>query len=167
MATLYGDQYSDAYVEVPSSKIQSGDFNGKVQFLFFSYPIPAVVPTNADIIKLAKLPKGARVLDAVLVLPDLGDTTALELGWAASAELDSAGVAVEAADDNGFMATVDGDVAADTFSMLIIASGASANLPGLLKKFSAEVDIQILVTDAWTSTTTTDSIKGYIQYVIG
>ncbi len=167
MATLYGNQYSDAYVEVPISKIQSGDFNGKQQFLYFDYPIPAVAPSNADIIKLAKLPKGARVIDAVLVLPDLGDTTALELGWAASAELDSAGVTVEAADADGFMATVDGDIAADAFSMLIIASGASANLPGLLKKFAGEVDVQITVTDAWTSTTTTDSIKGYIQYVIG
>ncbi len=166
MATLYGDQYSDAFVEVPSSKIQSGDFNGKPQIVYFSYPIPAVAPSNADIIKLGKLPKGARVLDAVLLLPDLGDTTVLELGWAASAELDSAGAAVELIDADGFLAAIDGDVAADCFTM-ISAQEAGGALAGHLKKFSAEVDIQITVTDAWTSTTTTDSIKGYIVFVKG
>ncbi len=167
MATLYSSQYQDAYVDVPSDKIRQGDMNGNVRYLHFDFPVPASVPTNADIIKLGKIPKGARVLDAVLVLPDLGDTTVLELGWAASVELDSAAVAIEAADPDGFMASVDGDIAADAFSMLGIAQGASANLPGLLKRFSAECDLQITVTDAWTSTTTTDSIKGYIQFVVG
>jgi hypothetical protein len=165
MATLYGDQFSDAYVEVPSSKINSPDFNGLVKVLYFTYPIPSVVPSNADVIKLARLPKGARVLDAVLLLPDLGDTTVLELGWAASLELNSSAVTVEAADPDGLLAAIDGDVAADSFSMQQ-AQEAGGALAGHLKKFSGEVDIQITVTDAWTSTTTTDSIKGYIKYAL-
>lgn len=165
MATLYSDQYSDAYVEVPSSKINSPDFNGIPRIAYFSYPLPSVAPSNSDVIKLCKLPKGARVLNAVLDLPDLGDTTVLDLGWAASAELDSSGSAVEAADDDGLLASIDGDVAKDAFSMLT-AMEAGGTLPGHLKKFSAEVDVQIKVTDAWTSTTTTDSIKGYILYAL-
>ena len=163
MATLYGNQYSDAYVEVPASKINSGDFNGIPQVIYFDYNVPGSVPSNDDVIKLCKLPKGARVLDANLVLPDLGDTTVLELGWAASEET-SGGSAVEAADPDGFMASIDGDVAADAFSMKTLAE-AGTIAAGLLKKFDAEVDVQIKVTDAWTSTTTTDKIKGYIVYI--
>lgn len=166
MATIYSNQYQDAYVDVPSNKIRAGDFNGQVQFAFFDLSVPAVAPSNADVVKLCKLPKGARVLDAVLVLPDLGDTTALDLGWAASEELDSDGVAVEAADDDGLLAAIDGDVAADAFSMQALAE-AGTIAAGLLKKFSAEVDIQITIDDAWTSTTTTDTIKGYIKFVLG
>lgn len=164
MSTLYSDQFSDAYVEVPRSKINSPDANGIPQIAYFSYSLPSVAPSNDDVIKLLKIPKGARVLDLVLDLPDLGDTTVLDVGYAASAEL-SGGSAVEAADDNAFLASIDGDVAKDTFSMQQ-AQEAGGNLAGFLKKFSAEVDLQIKVTDAWTSTTTTDSIKGYILFAV-
>lgn len=164
MATLYGTQYTNAYVDVPKTKIHSGDSSGAVMHMHFDYPIPGTVPTASDVIKLGKLPKGARILDAGLSFPDLGTTGVLELGWAASAELDSAGSAVEAADDNGFLVSVDVNAAAIACINMVPKTGAA--VPGFMKRFAAEVDVQILVTTTWTSTTTTDSIKGYILYTV-
>lgn len=161
MATLYGNQYQEAYVDVPAGKIDSGDFNGMKQIIFVDFTVTAA-PSNNDIIKLAKLPKGARVLDAHLSFPDLGTAGTLELGWAASPELDSDGVTVEAADADGFMASIDVNTAAAIVNMADV-SGAAA--PGFCKKFSGEVDVQLFVTAAWTATSGT--IKGYIEYVLG
>lgn len=155
MATLYGDQYSDAYVEKPSTKWSNGDFNGGLKFNYFEYTITAA-PTNADIIKVCKIPKGARVMGAGLKFTDLGTAGTLELGYAADAD------AVETADDNAFLASVDVNTAGD-FVTMDQQQEAGGTLAGHLKKFSAECDVQILVTAAWTVTSGT--IKGYIAYV--
>lgn len=159
MATTYGNQYNNAYVAIPSVKIGPGDQSGDVKFLYFDYTITAVSIAN-DVLKLGKLPKNSRVINAVLSFPDLGTTGVLELGWAASAELDSAGAAVEAASASGFLAAVDVNTAAATVSMLGVSGAAVA---GFLKRFAAEVDVQIKVTTAWTVTSGT--IKGFISYV--
>lgn len=155
MATLYGTQYNAAYVAVPSAKIQPGDFNSEVKSIYFEYTWTAV-PTAADIIKLAKLPKGARVLDFVVSFPDLGTTGVLEFGWAAGVE---SGVTIEAASASGFLAAVDVNTAAATVG--IIEQG---NLVGFGKEFLAEVDVQCTVTTAWTLAAGT--FRGYIEYVI-
>ena len=161
MATLYGTQYADAYVEVPLTKIPASDFNAKEQVIYFDYAITAV-PTAADIIKLAKIPKGARITDAILSFPDLGTTGVLELGWAASLEL-ADGVTVEAASASGLLASVDVNAAAVGAINMVPKSGAA--VAGFLKKFSGECDLQITVTTAWTVTSGT--IKGVIKYVAG
>lgn len=159
MATLYGSQYQAAFVDVPSSKISRGDQSGNVRFLYFNYAGTAA-PTNADVIKLAKLPKGSRVVDVIMSFADLGSAGTLEVGWAASAELDSAGAAVEAAVAAGFLASLDVNSAADTIKM----SDNLANGSGMLKQFSAEVDVQVTVTAAWT--VATGGFKGCIMYVV-
>ncbi len=164
MATLYSNQYQDAYVDVPSSKIGPGDQSGDVKFLFFDFTVPGTAPTDGDIYKLAKLPKGARVIEACLSFPDLTDSGVVELGWAASAEKDGpnglTGTVLEAADDNGFLASVDVTTAANTVKM----SSDMNNAAGMLKNFSAEVDVELTVTDAWTAVA--GVVKGYITYVI-
>lgn len=160
MATLYSSQYQDAYQDVPSDKINSPDFNGRVHIAYFEYTITAA-PTNGDVLKLLKLPKHARVLDFHIAAPDLGTAGVLNIGWAASAELDSAGAAVEAADADGFMASVDVNAAAAIQNMADVSGAA---VPGYLKKFSAEVDVQIDIATAWTVTSGT--IKGYIEFAL-
>jgi hypothetical protein len=160
MATTYGNQYNNAYVVKPSVKIPPGDYSGAVKRMYFDYTITAV-SVAADILKLGKLPKGARVYDACLSFPDLGTTGTLELGWAASPELDATGTTLEAADADGFMASVDVNTAASTVNMADVTGTA---VPGFLKDFAGEVDVQIYVTTAWTVTSGT--IKGYIEYVI-
>ena len=154
MATVYGSQYTDAYVSVPSVKIPPGYVSGEMKCLYFSFALPGAVVALNDIIKLGRLPKGALVLDAVLSFPDLGTTGVLDFGWAASAD------GVEAADADGFMASVDVKTAAATVNMDDVSGAA---VPGLLKEFAAEVDVQLVATEATTATTGT--IKGYIKYV--
>lgn len=159
MATVYGNQYNNAFVAVPSVKNPPGDVAGEVKLMYFDYTITAA-PTDGDIIKLGKIPKNARVIDACMSFPDLGTAGTLTLGWAASAELTAAGAAVEAASASGFLAAVDANTAANTVNMMEVAGAAVA---GFLKEFSAECDLQIGVTTAWTVTSGT--IKGFIKYV--
>lgn len=157
MATLYGNQYNNAYVVNPSVKLGIGDYKGTVRRMYFDYTITAV-PTNGDVIKLGKLPAGARVYDACLSFPDLGTAGTLELGWAASTD------AVEAASASGLLSTVDVNSAAASRTIIGLNGATGAAVAGLMKKFSSEVDIQIAVTAAWTVTSGT--IKGFVEYVL-
>ena len=160
MPTVYSSQYTDAYISKPVVKIPPGYVAGEVKFLYFSFALPGAVVAAADVIKLGKLPKGAMVLDACLSFPDLGTTGVMDLGWAASVEVDSAGTALELADADGLMAAVDMKAAAAIVNM---ADVAGAEVAGFLKEFAAQVDIQLVASEATTATTGT--IKGYIQYV--
>lgn len=152
MATLYGNEYNDAYVSVPSVKIKPGYWKGQELVMAFTFDVTAA-PTNGDVIKLGKLPKGALVTDAVLSFTDLGTAGVLNLGWAASSD------GVVAADADGFLASVDVNAAAATVGII-----EQANMPGLLKKFDSEVDVQIDVATAWNATS--GAIKGFIKFVV-
>lgn len=156
MATLYGNQYQDAYVSVPSEKVKGKDLGGELKRMYFDYTITAA-PTNGDVIKLGKLPAGARVHNACLQFPDLGTAGILNLGWAAGAE------GLEAADADGLLVAVDVNAAADAVSMQIQMEAGGANA-GYLKEFSEEVDVQIDVATAWTVSAGT--IKGFIEYTV-
>ncbi len=160
MATLYGNEYAAAFVTKPSTKVDVGGIKGAVMRMYFEYTITAA-PSNADVIKMGKIPLGARVYGAGLKFTDLGTAGTLELGYAASAT--GAQGTAEAADDNAFLASVDVNTAAD-FVTMDQQQEAGGALAGHLKKFTAEVDVEILVTAAWTVTTGT--IKGYIDYVV-
>lgn len=152
MATYYGNQYQDAFVNIPSNRIRPGDISGEVKVMFFDFTVPAVAPIANDVFKLAKIPKGARVLEACLMFPDLGTTGLVSLGYAASAD------AVEAADSTAFISSQDVFTAADT----ILASQQQANPTGVMKLFSAEVDLELKVNTAWTAVAGT--VKGYLLY---
>lgn len=154
MATIYGTQYEAAYVDVPASKIQQGDLGGHRRCLYFDHTITAA-PTAADVLKLGKLPKGARIIEACLAFPDLGTTGVLNLGWAASED------GLEAADADALLAAVDVNAAAAIKKMSGIAGAASA---GFLKKLLGDVDLQVDIATAWTATSGT--IKGYVEYIV-
>lgn len=159
MATLYGAQYDNAYNTKPAVLMGPGDKSGDVKRMYFSYAITAA-STAADIVKLGKLPKNVRVYDFCLAFPDLGTTGTLEAGWADSPELDSDGVTVEAADADGFMASIDVNSAAAIVNMADVTGAAR---PGFLKDFAGAVDVQLYVTTAWTVSSGT--IQGYVEYV--
>jgi len=160
MATLYGDQYAAAFVTKPSTKIGIGDVNGHPKRMYFEYTITAA-PTATDVIKVGKLPIGARVFGAGLKFADLGTAGVLELGHSASAT--GAQGTAETADDNAFLASVDVNTAAD-FVTMDQQQEAGGALAGHLKKFTAAVDVEILVTTAWT--VTAGVIKGYIDFTV-
>jgi hypothetical protein len=155
MATLYGTQYDAAYVTQPTSKIAPGDVSGHKKVAYFDYVVTAA-PTNGDVLKLCKLPKGARVLDVVMSFPDLGTGGALNVG------INGGTNAGETADADAFLVNVDVATAADCVSMKSqMEAGGSNN--GWLKHLADEVDVQIDIATAWTATSGT--IKGYVEYV--
>jgi len=159
MATYYGTQYQAAFVNNPADLINAPDRGGKVMIEYFEYVATTTIPGTGDFIKLCKIPKGARVLDVEISAPDMGTGGAINVGWAASAELDSAGTAVVAAVAAGFFAALDINTAAAQQNMADVAGAAVA---GHLKLFAAEVDLQMAPSTIWTVTTGT--IKGYVKY---
>lgn len=154
MATNYGNQYTDAFVDVPADMIRPGDVSGDVKVMYCDFTVPSVAPSNGDIWYLGKIPKGARVLDVVLSFPDLGTAGVVDVGYLQ----DAAGV--ETTDPNAFIVSADVNAAADTFSML-----DQANVVGLGKLFSAECTLTLTATTAWTATSGTVKVLMYYRTV--
>jgi hypothetical protein len=143
MATIYSKQYKKAFIDVPSEKIERGEYRGKPEVVYFEHTLAADV-ANADILKLFKMPKGGRLLDFQIQQNALGGSCAGNIGWAAG-ENDSA-VA------NGIAAAVDlSSAAVDTLDV---------SAAGRYKQFVDEVDVQIAFTAA-SSSATGKVIKGY------
>lgn len=160
MAIYFSTQYQNL-VNVPQTKIDAPDAAGAVKIAYFEYVATAIIPATTDFIKLCVIPKGARVLDVEIGAPDMGTTGAINVGWAASGELTSAGAVVEAASAAGFMAALDINTAPAIANMSDVAGASAA---GYLKKFAASVDLQIAPSTIWTVTSGT--IKGFVKYVI-
>jgi hypothetical protein len=148
MATVYGVNATKRDVNVPADKIAAGEVNGKVMVAYDEYTASGAL-SNGDVIKLMKIPKGARLLDAVVQADDLGTTGTGKLGWEAGAS------AAEAADDDGIIASLDFNTAAARTRMTTAA--------GVMKKFTEEVQVSLTLTAA---TTAAGSIKVYLMYVV-
>jgi hypothetical protein len=143
MATYYGDQYQDAYVDVPSSAIAPGDVNGVVRMLRGTYTFAANLLAN-DVIYIGKLPAGAKVVQAHLhVDGDLGDASSLDLGHLA----------------NG-VDSVNLDAFYDGLATTAAASGlmtAVASHAGIFQEFTVETTVAV---DIKANLGTTDSAVG-------
>jgi len=103
MANLYGSNYSKAFVNVPSAKIEPGEYAGKMKVAYDEYDLDGlgVVLAANDIIYMMKIPAGSRILDAVISSPSLGTTGIVQLGTIADpdryiASADAGGQAVRA-----------------------------------------------------------------------
>jgi hypothetical protein len=154
MATLYTDHYSKAYVSDPSEAVDPGQVTGNVRVLYAEYTPVANVIGTADVIKLFKLPKGARVINAAVKAPSLGTTGIMTLGHAASVD------AVESAASAAFIPAASLDAGGQ--AVLGLPTAAST---GIAKKFAAEVDVQIAFTEA-TDAALGDTIQAWVQYVL-
>jgi len=103
MANLYGSNYTKAFINVPSEKIEPGEFAGKMKVAYDEYDLDGlgVVLAANDIIYLMKIPAGARILEAIIDSPSLGTTGIVQLGTIADpdryiASADAGGQAVRA-----------------------------------------------------------------------
>lgn len=151
MAEFNGNNYGKIYSNVPSEAIGIGEFSGKVKMLFDSFTCEQNVYAINDIVKMgAKLPKGARVLEAVLVSPSLGTTGIMQLGFANNG--------VDVADPDAFIASADAG-GADVKALM------PAGAAGLGKKFEAETEIQIKFTEASDAANGLE-IKAWLLYVL-
>lgn len=165
MATVLGVNET-LRTNVPSSKIPSGEGYGVKRVMYDSYSY-ATNSTLSDVIKFGFLPKGARVINAYVKTNDWGSAGKIDLGWAASAELDSAGSAVEAASSTGFFSALSvqstGGQAVD--AKLGPAVDGVAAPAGILKSFNAAVQIQAVVNEA-SNVGTGATIAVVIEYVV-
>ena len=152
MAELYGNNFKLAYVDVPAKQVGVGEQAGRKRILFDSHLFAANVNAIADVIKIGKLPKGARVLEAVISAPSMGTTGIFDLGWAAS------GDGLEAADADGFI--VGSDAGGQAVKSLM-----AAGRPGLGKKFLSDVDVQLVLTEA-TDAALNKTISVWIEYIL-
>src|SRR4051812_46016358 len=153
MATVYGTNATKRDVNVPADKIGKGEVNGKILFAYDEY-VAAGVIANSTVIRLMKLPAGARLIDAMVSADDLGTTGTGTLGWEANT--------VDAASSAGIIAALDFNAAAANTGMLKTAVPTT----GCFKKFSevgGETQISITMTAA---TTAAGTIRCGVWYVL-
>ena len=150
MAAYYSTNYTKQYVNVPAEKIPAGEQYGVMRVAYDDYTFAGDVG-NADTITFMKLPRGARIIDIHMVTTALDGGTG-DLGWTAS-------------DDGSITADADGFL--DGYNP---SSAGEVNLGILdvrLKKFSAEgCYVQMTIKDNAVATTTADSIKIMVMYVV-
>src|SRR5262245_28101585 len=132
MANKYGVNATKRDVNVPSDKIAPGDYSGRVRVLYDEYTFTAALATT-DTLYLQKIPKGARVIEAVCMFDDLGSTGTFDIGWQAGA------TAAEAASSQGLFASLDVNSAADVIKM----SNNAASPVGMFKEFTEEVQVVV------------------------
>lgn len=140
MADLYTTEYNNAYVAVPSVKNDVTKWHGRVRCIKADITFAAELAVN-DVIKIAKLPKGARLIDARVVAPVDAASGIYNLGWEANGDIiaDPDGIFVGASSLDFGAAAVDAKM-----------SGAIA---GFGKKFEAETVISATVTEVSTDAT--------------
>lgn len=133
MATLYGVNHTKKYIDNPAEKVIAKQELGKSRWVYDSVVLAAELAVN-DIVKLMKLPKGAKILNAIVKSPSLGTTGILDLGIEANG--------VEAADQDFFVASADaGGQAVQKSAHASLAAGTFAEL-------SAETQVVLKCTEA-------------------
>lgn len=155
MAEFYGVEADKINVDSPPQHADVGAVGGVVRLLYDKFTLTADLSANDVLIMGGKIPKGARVIDAMVKHADL-DTSGgtIDFGWAAGAD------ALEAADENGFIEAADVATAAD----VVKASDNQAAPAGIGKKFLEAVQPQIKIegdTDA-----TAGDVESFIWYVV-
>jgi len=150
MAIFNGSNFAKVN-SVPSQKIPKGEFSGKVRCLYDSFACPQNIIAIGDKINMsALLPKGARVLEAVIASPSLGTTGIMQLGFAAGA--------IEAADPDAFIVSADAGGQAVKAEMPL-------NAYALGKQFSEDLQVQINFTEA-SDAANGLVIQAWIYYVL-
>ncbi len=165
MATVKGVNET-LRTNTPSSKIPSGEQAGVLRVMYDTYSYATNSVLN-DVIQFGFLPKGARVLNAYVKGNDWGTAGKIDLGWAASAELDSTGTVLEAASSTGFLsAKTMQSTGGDGVSCDIGPAGDNVAPPaGVLKSFAGAVQIQAVVNEA-SNVGTGATVSVVIFYVV-
>ncbi len=154
MTAYYGVNATLRDQTVPSGKVGVGEERGRLRVAYDEWAVPAAVIAISSTVDLFEIPKGARVLNAFCAAPDQGTTGTGKLGWLVSDD------AVEAADDDGLVASID----FKTNAALTSGGSTSGVAAGIGKKFTAKVRAQLTITEAFDAGTGT--IKCWALFVI-
>lgn len=153
LTTVYGANHTKSFISEPPEMVDACEQKGRVRHLYDEYTVDAADEFGTNgIIKMMKIPKGARVIDAQVVCPATGATGIFDIGWAAGADGD------EAADADGFFSQIDPGAAA-------VDANMAGTVAGWNKTFAEEVEVQIDCTEA-TADMGTKTIKLSILYVL-
>jgi hypothetical protein len=151
MTTYYGDNYTKAFVDKPSTQISSGDAGGRKRHIFDSKLLDVAV-LNTEKIYIGKLPKGARVTNAfVRIDKSLGATGIFDLGHGASAS------GAISANSDAFV------VAADAGGQAVL-KGPTLTEIGIGVRFDEEVDVYLTCTENQ-GVVVTGTIYAEVEYV--
>lgn len=128
----------------PPTKIPAGEERGKVHWYYdeYSWSTNSVI---GDIVTMMTIPNGARVIGGTIKCNDWGTAGQMDLGYAASAD------GTEAADDDAFFNEFNPETTGGNVGMIGQgATGADGAAPGagLFKKFAADVNVILTVTEA-------------------
>lgn len=159
MATLYSTEMDNLINQDPSIKNQSNKMEGRMRIAYGSHTFSSN-PSSSDVIKMVRLPKGARVYQVLLSTSTNLDSTStdIDVGW-------NGGVnGNETADDNGFMDSINFSSSAGIDAM--VADGdSSAPVTGYAREFADEVDVEITL-DAALDNADTNDINLEVRYVV-
>jgi hypothetical protein len=143
----------------PSEMLDVTMSYGRMRVLYDSYVVDTADEFGTSgLVRLFTIPKGARLVHVEVSMEAAGATGIFDLGWAASAELDSAGTAVEAADADGIIQQVDPGAAAIEKQLM------PSTRPGYCKLFTAAVEVQADWTEA-SADSGTDTLE-VLAYIV-
>lgn len=143
MAEVNGVNYASS-IAIPQEQLPVGEVSGKVRVAYDSYTFAANVLAIGDIVNVcAPLPKGARIIDALVLCPSLGTTGIMDLGYA-----DDPNYLVSGADAGG-----------------ALAAKHMSNEAGLLAKLDAAIQPQLIFTEASDAASGVE-VKVAIKYVL-
>jgi hypothetical protein len=149
--SLYGSNYTKAFIAAPSEKVDVSHQHGRIRVSYDEIALSSVIALNEKVY-LGRLPKGAKVVEAILAFPDLGATGVCDLGY----EYDDAALV---ADPNAFLSAVDVNAAADTVKM-----SDQNNMVGFGVEMEGEASVILTATTATTAIAGT--VKVAIHYVV-
>ena len=141
MSNFSGANYAKS-ISVPIDKIDAGQMNSRVKFIYDSYAYTAAF-TTADEILSMDIPEGAFIVDAFINATDGGGTGKLTLGHKASADASS-----ESEDDDAFVVECDCGAAA-SYDKAIVSSAK------LMASMSKACQLFVACTESTTATTGT------------
>lgn len=134
MATKFGVNHTLKYINNPAEKISAKQEFGKGRWIYDSFVFDANVMAANDIIKLMKLPKGAKVINAIVKAPSLGTTGIFDLGIEANG--------VDAADQDFLV------VGADAGGQAVQKSAHVSLAAGVFVELGAETQVVLKCTEA-------------------
>lgn len=155
MTVLLGANYTDRFSDLPAELPKANSWGGRVRCMSDSYA--AGVLSVGDKIKMGRLPKGARIVEAIFACTDLGTTGQVDLGYQYVKE-DGSNDSDYVSDDNAFLNAVDVNAKADSFSM-----SDQDNMVGFLLELSSQADVEVTVD---TATDAAGTIKVAVFYVL-
>lgn len=150
MSTKYGSNYTDRFQTKPVVPVDASNYGGNVKAMYDEYTLAAALSTG-DVLKMGRLPKGAKVLEVILASADLDSSTNCLLDVGLSYPNGDG-----TDDDNAFLASVNAQ------SAVTKAMSAQNNMTGFGLETEGEADVEVKVQVAGDATS--GKIKCLVLY---